>query len=351
MDFQFLKYLEDKKFLIPFFLFVSFLFLLAISYWSYVYFTTNKFFLQFNNNLSNKQPVYFSQLDGSLVTSKQDQIPEIVGIMIDNHPDARPQSGLSEASVVYEALVEGGMTRYLAIYNKEQVVEKVGPVRSARPYYIDFLGEYGHPVYMFCGGSPQALEDVKSVNLLAGNEIYFGSYYWRDNALVSPHNLFTSSSLWKKLSSNFNKNSTSSVWSGWQFSNSVTSSKDIKDIILSFSYYYEVEWKYNENKNNYERYIDNVQQKDSAGMVLTADNILIQFAPVQLLDEVGRLQIDTSGGGEARVLRKGGMIYGAWKKENSRTRFYDKEGQEIFLVPGKTWVEVLPANAIIKVSN
>jgi hypothetical protein len=86
--------------------------------------------------------VYYSQLDGMPVTDASKQVPNTVGVMIDNHPDAYPQSGLVDARVVYEAPVEGGITRYMAIFDASQTSTKAGPVRSARPYYLDWIREY-----------------------------------------------------------------------------------------------------------------------------------------------------------------------------------------------------------------
>jgi len=92
-------------------------------------------------------------IDGQCVDTTDEVRPKLVVVAVDNHPKARPQSGLNSARVVYEAPVEGGYTRYMALYLVDDDVGKVGPVRSARPYFLDWLSEYGKPMYMHVGGS------------------------------------------------------------------------------------------------------------------------------------------------------------------------------------------------------
>ncbi|MBI5221693.1 MAG: DUF3048 domain-containing protein [Candidatus Magasanikbacteria bacterium] len=149
-------------------------------------------------DITPQLPQYFSSLDGTTVSSSEMINPFVVGIMIDNHPDARPQSGLVAAKIVYEAPAEGGITRYFAIFDSIQSVEKVGPVRSARPYFVDWLEEYSG-LYMHCGGAPEALAKIKSEKVFDADEFFNGPYYWRDESRIAPHNLFTKSEQIKKI--------------------------------------------------------------------------------------------------------------------------------------------------------
>ncbi|HLC70188.1 MAG TPA: DUF3048 domain-containing protein, partial [Patescibacteria group bacterium] len=114
-----------------------------------------------NSASSTPEFIYFSALDGRGVTSSEKVTPQVVAVMIDNHIDARPQSGLAVASVVYEVPVEGSITRFMALYDGDDLVEEVGPVRSARAYYLDWLSEYGDALYLHVGGSPEALNLIK----------------------------------------------------------------------------------------------------------------------------------------------------------------------------------------------
>lgn len=304
--------------------------------------------------LEEKKPTEFrSQLDGTVVPEGEQQ-PEIVTVMIDNLSAALPQVGVKEAPVVYEAPVEGGVTRFMAVFPRSSTIQKVGPVRSARPYFLDWLREYGDAMYIHCGGSPEALSKIKSENIFDANEFYNGGYFWRDNARYAPHNLFIKSINWQKLWTDKGPEKSKS-WQGWVFDSTAptgTEIADIKEINIQYSPGYSVGWKYDPTANVFGRERGGKPFSDTSGQIL-ADNILIQFASVEILDEVGRRAIDTVAVGEARVLRDGKIIKGTWKKEGiyDRTRFYDLAGQEIKIKPGRTWVQVVPLGTALDITN
>ena len=131
-------------------------------------------------------------LDGTYVEGKA-EFP--YAVMIDNRPEARPQYGLGDAFLVYETLVEGGATRYLAFFQNVDV-SRIGPVRSARDYFVPWVAEM-HAAFVHSGGSPQALAAIKLLSIYDVEEIsYLGTqYFWRDADRPEPHNLFTSSSM------------------------------------------------------------------------------------------------------------------------------------------------------------
>ena len=110
---------------------------------------------------------------------------------IDNITVARPQSGISKASLVYEAPVEAGITRFLAIYPEGEDVERIGPVRSARPYFLDWAAEFD-ALFVHVGGSPEALEKLRAYDMRDLNEFFNGAYFWRDRSRSAPHNTYTS---------------------------------------------------------------------------------------------------------------------------------------------------------------
>lgn len=297
---------------------------------------------------------HFSQLDGAGVLTAAEETPQVVGVMIDNHPDARPQSGLASARVVYEVPVEGEFTRYFALFNASTTVAEVGPVRSARPYFIDWLGEYGTALYMHSGGSPDALQKIKDVGIFDANEFFWGRYYWRSDDRVAPHNLYTNNLRWQELLLNVGRQPAS--WQGWSFANNgelvTTSSEPVQTVTIKYSRNYNVQWKFNGKTKQYERYVNGAPDLDKVGTQITATNILVQTVAMQTIDEEGRKDITTIGSGEARVLEAGRLVRGKWKKEaGKRTRFYDQSGTEALLQPGITWVEVVPVNAAIEVGN
>ena len=298
---------------------------------------------------SSPAPIfYYSVLDGLPVSSTENMNPSVVGIMIDNHPDARPQNGLSSAKLIYEAPAEGGITRYLAIFDANQSIEKIGPVRSARPYFVDWLQEYGG-LYMHCGGSPDALAKIKIEKIFALNEMYNSVYFWRDNNRSAPHNLYTNSAHWNKF---FSIGKTAGKFlAGWKFGNLSTNNLEpVKNISIEYSSNYFVDWMYLADSKKYQRLVNNKKQQED-GLNLLGDNIIIQYVKTQVLDDYGRLGIAITGQGDMRLLRDGVMMRGIWKKENDRTRFYDLAGQELILKPGKIWVQIVPKDINIKIST
>ncbi len=295
------------------------------------------------------QPMYYSSLNGMPVSSTEKMKSSVVGIMIDNHNDARPQSGLLAAKIVYEAPAEGGITRYFAIYDSEQNIDKIGPVRSARPYFIDWIEEYDG-LYMHCGGSPEALERLKKGPVFDLNEMTNGDYYWRDTNKIAPHNLYTNSEKWNKI---LTKRESSKKFfnNGWLFGEiSTTSTEQVKNISIDYTLDYAVGWTYDGNQKNYHRLINGVAMNEE-GINLLADSIVIQYVKSVVVDDYGRKEITTSGQGDMRLLRDGIMIRGVWKKDNGRTRFYDNAGQEQKLKPGKIWIQIVPKDINIKIST
>ncbi|MEK7624829.1 MAG: DUF3048 domain-containing protein [Patescibacteria group bacterium] len=301
--------------------------------------------------LTPRPPLYLSQFDGMPVSSTAEQIPEVLGVMIDNHPDARPQAGLSQARVVYEAPVEGGLTRYFALFNSSQIVAKVGPVRSARPYFLDWLAEYGRSSYWHSGGSSDALSLIKQYAVWDVNEFYLGPYFWRSSDREAPHNLYTNSEKWNTLIAGTPHDS--SGWLGWNFGkNSLASasSSEVADLKINL---YGVGWSYDADLGRYVRSINNRAMFDEAGQKILADTVAVQFVDTDVIDEEGRRTVTTVGEGEARFVRDGRMWRATWRKADraSRTRFYDAGGNELSFKPGQIWIEVIPQNTTIEVSS
>jgi hypothetical protein len=299
---------------------------------------------------------YINPLDGTAVKLKTDSAVQVVGVMVDNHPDARPESGISKAKIVYEAPVEGGLTRYLAIFDNQQAVAEVGPVRSARAYFLDWLQEYDNGLYMHSGGSPEALGLIKARKIFDANEFYWGEYYWRSSNRTAPHNLYTNNENWQKVVGQYG--STSSLFTmdkGWKYSRLVGTTITTSSVLkIPFSTYYQVAWAYDAKKLSYSRAINGEIETDKDGSQVLARNILVQITDVQDVagDDKGRQAITTLGSGEAMILKKGSVTYGTWEKKSlkDRTRFYNKEGKEIVLAPGNTWVEIVPKEVNVQVN-
>ena len=311
---------------------------------------------------------YVNPLDGKAINKKADSAAQVVGVMIDNHPDSRPASSLAKAKIVYEAPVEGGLTRYLAIFDSKQVVAEVGPVRSARAYFLDWLQEYGRGLYMHSGGSPEALSAIKIKKIFDANEFFWGEYYWRSQDRSAPHNLYTNSDNWAKAVSQRGQSADLfTVRKAWKYSRLVGQTIGKKSgLKIPYGPTNVVSWVYDVKKLDYVRSVNGQPEVDKDGAAVRARNILVQITEVKEIngDAKGRVEITTIGGGEAIILKKGSVTYGTWKKPSSesalpgvalaktgRTRFYDKNKKEIFLAPGNTWVEVVPKETNILVMN
>lgn len=324
----------------------------------FFYFYPSKELSQASNNsqISVAAATYINPLDGTIVKSKADSVVQVVGVMIDNHPDARPESGLSKAKIVYEVPVEGGITRYFALFDSKQTVSEVGPVRSARAYFLDWLQEYGNALYQHSGGSPEALGLIKSRKIFDANEFFWGEYYWRDHEREAPHNLYTSSDNWQKIINQYaNTSSLFTADKAWKFSRSlgvtIANSSSIK---IPYDDGYTVSWNYNSKELNYIRSINGREQKDKDGSPVIARNILVQITKVANIanDDKGRKALTTVGSGDAMIFKKGAVIYGTWKRNSfiGRTRFYGKDKKEVILAPGNTWVQVVPDDVNVVVN-
>ena len=139
---------------------------------------------------------YFSPYTGEEVTKKVFNNIAVLAI-IENSLDARPQSGLNSADIVYETMAEGGIPRFIALFQKENA-NKIGPIRSARSYFLDISKEYNLP-FAHCGGSEEALLKINGEKLMSMNEMTNSSTYWRDSIRKAPHNLYTSSTKLREL--------------------------------------------------------------------------------------------------------------------------------------------------------
>lgn len=300
------------------------------------------------------KPKFMSELDG-LAVGKTNVNPQVVAVMIDNHPDARPAWGLAKAKIVYEVPVEGEFTRYMALYDNLQTVAQVGPVRSARTYFLDWLQEYGRGLYMHSGGSPDALTQIPQRKIFDANEFFWGTYYWRGIDKQSPHNLYTKSTAWQSIINSYSTSTYRMPYgNGWKYLTRVGQPTKAQNAIkIIYDPNYIVSWQYDSKAMNYVRYINGIKYTDADGSEVHTRNILVQYVAVSVLDNEGRKEIITVGTGSGRVLEKGKTITVTWKKESvsGRTRFYTTEGKEVTLLPGTTWVEVVPENGKVELTN
>lgn len=291
-------------------------------------------------------------LDGVCVNTVSEVYPCAVGVMIENHFDSWPQAGLREASVVYEAPVEAGITRFLAIYPAMMNVPKVGPVRSARPYYLDWISEYSSAPYFHVGGSPAALQLIHDRQMVSGvNEMTRGWYFWRAPNRFAPHNTYTSSDLWNKAIVDFGDKLLAGEYDSWQFNTMSATGTAATDLKIKFAPpVYSVSWHFVSTTSQYLRDQAGDAHLDETGQQIYADNVVIITTDIGVIDEVGRREIRTMGGGGCVVARDGVVIEGKWVKNSPAQRIHcvDESGREISLRSGHTWVEIRNEKIIVE---
>lgn len=290
-------------------------------------------------------------IDGMLI-SEEDKEFYPLAVMIENNEVARPQSGLDKANLVIEVPVEGGITRFLAIFADGEKVDKIGPIRSARPYFFDWAKEFD-ALYCHVGGSPEALKILKRDYSIYNLDQYFQSkYYWRSSKQARPHNVYSSSELLYRAVEDIKLQQEN--FDVWKFKEDLPLSErnDItEDIIIDFSTYINrAEWRYNKENNEYLRYQAGIQHLTSEGNQIKAKNVIIQETSIISLDEKDRKKIKIIGAGNAIIFLDGKIIKGYWKKLSAkeRTKFYDQDNKEVEFNRGSSWIEVVGKNVDLR---
>lgn len=292
----------------------------------------------------------FSRLTGLEITEEESKKRPIV-VMLDNHYSARPQSGLSDAEVIYEILAEGSITRYMAVFQKNEA-EVIGPIRSARPYFIERALEF-KPLYVHVGGSMQALTDIINYRVadIEGLSVGAGVFYRTDHKKM-PHNAYSSHDGIRK-EANRKDYFTEVEFSGMPvtYQPYVLEGTEANHVTVQYkkpssgdAVGYSIAFRYDEENKNYLRYVNGEEHLDEeTGIHLTADNIIIQKTSHKVLDSAGRREIRMIGSGRGFYVNKGVYIPITWKKENlyAATRYYYEDGEEILLNPGITWIQVI----------
>lgn len=297
------------------------------------------------------------RIDGVIVEEGKENIYP-TAVMVENITSVRPQAGLSQAGVVYEALAEGGITRFMAVFAGGEA-NKIGPVRSARSYYLEWLSEYD-AMYVFSGAYPPVLAAVSGLGIKNINAMYAGSkYYWRDNSVGAPHNMFTNS---EKINLALRDNEYDKLtpeFRQWKFVDGAEEAdrpSEEKSIKIDFSSAgYKVVYEYDKESNSYLRFNPEgaIHSDRNTGEQLSPKNVVIIRVAADVIDDEGRLGMDVTGEGDAVMFSNGQTHKGTWEKESrtSRTIFYYEDGTEHEFVRGQTWVEAVPPDRSVTYSE
>ena len=307
----------------------------------------------FNENISNferqnQTQKFFLPYTGE-ETSKENVDKVAFMAIIENSTDARPQSGISKADFTFETMAEGGIPRFIALFQKNTVKE-IGPIRSARSYFIDISKEFKLP-FAHCGGSEDALNSIKAQNLMSLNEMTNGSYYWRDKTRKAPHNLYTSSEklieLIKKKNYTNKENEKIKFDSEYWENDALPKANMVK---LTLNRFYNTHYEFQDGR--YMKYMDNVKTIDKAyNEPVAVKNVVIQKTSITLNKDKIHVDIPLVGKGEGYVISNGKYQRINWFKESldSPTILKDLDGKEVPLSEGNTWWNIIDKNNVVEI--
>lgn len=321
-------------------------------------------------------------LNGVKYTTKERedwQTRRPLAAMIENHEEARPQSGLSRADVIYEAIAESWVSRFMGVYYCNTPFENIflAPVRSARTYYVDWVSEYD-ALYNHVGGANRYTDNaektdpradalgqidrygIKDMDLLASGIGYPNCYRnpdRLDHPVATEHTVVCQT---EKIYEIAKKRGWTNVdedgisWDKnfvkWTFKDDALEADrgTVNTIKLVFAEGYEkydVEWNYDKLTNSYKRKSGGVVHLDlETKEQLSAKNVVVQLTKVMgPVDDNGHMLYTTIGSGKALIFLDGKVTVGSWAKKTriSRTQFYDALGKEIAFVRGLIWIELL----------
>lgn len=299
-----------------------------------------------------------------------------LAVMIENSKDSRPQSGLSLADIIYEAVAEGGTTRFMGIFYCGATLGNISlaPVRSARIYFVNWVPEYD-ALYNHVGGAGRCEDETVDdrAKALCAIRRYgikdldqFGisfpdcyrNYDRLDHPVATEHTMVCRLDNLYKIAqargwTNVDENGV--LWDKnyvpWKFKEEAKENDRVNVSPISFIFWpgykdYAVRWEYDKTNNIYKRFNADEPHKDlETGEQLTAKNIVIQFAKeTGGIDEHAHLLYETIGSGKALIFQDGTVTNGSWKKETrlARTRFFDTNGKEVAFNPGQIWIELMP---------
>jgi hypothetical protein len=271
----------------------------------------------------------------------------VLSVKIENAPEARPQIGLAEADVVYEQEAEGGITRFNALYHCSDG-ERVGPIRSARPVDPAILQQYGDPLFVHAGSVDAVIRDVEEAGIEDINCNFELEVCPRDPNFSAPHDIFTSTDSLRDAG----KTPGSPPEEVFTFDDEAPKGKRAREVHLSFSGVANVYWRYRANQGAYLRFHDETPHDLEDGSQVAAPNVVVMIVErldTRISDSAGNPvpNFEIVGSGDLYVFRDGKVIQGRWDRdeESSLTSLLDRQGNEIALAPGQTWVELFPEDA------
>lgn len=286
-----------------------------------------------------------------------------IAVMIDDDARARPQSGFSKASIVWHAPAEGGVPRYMMIF-QDQIPAGVGPIRSSRQYYIEWASEWT-AMYVHHGGSPQALATLSAKG--RGSWVYnadgfrwLGRYLWRTHdRAAAPHNVYTDGEHLRALAKRLDADD-GPIEPIWTFAPAAPLESRPVGAVVTVTYPYEtITYRYDAATNRYVRFLNKSKQPQVDGVdgeVVSPTNVVIlrmRFGPLNDgHPSKHRLEAHDVGKGQAWISTNGVTVKGTWKKASptAPTLLFGPDGKPFTLTAGQTFVQVIPLTYSYKIT-
>lgn len=273
-------------------------------------------------------------------------------VMIDNHPDAYPQSGLDKAAIVFEGLAEYGVTRFIGLYQDgvTDEVGEIGPVRSTRLYFAQWAMGF-HPIYAYAGGSPDGVKLAETTDqFVKFDALRQRAYTWRDNKRAAPHNLYTNSRLLRAFATDMQASAFDDASVGYLFDNLTPTSPAA---VTGLDYFFldqrsRAGFSYDPATNGYLRSMRGQPHIDRVtGKRLWTRNVVVMQVTESARpgDDKRRIDQDVIGSGPARLFTGGDSREITWRKTDASTplRFYDADNNEIVFNSGPIWIAAIPS--------
>ncbi len=317
------------------------------------------FLLSMNDDSKKKEDVKID--DATTVEKKDLTVYDVnsnrrpIAIMIDNNAGNNAHVGLQDAYLTYEIIVEGGLTRIMAIF-KDVNTSVIGPVRSSRHYFLDYALE-SDAIYAHYGWSTYAENDIRSLGVNNINGLYDNGYY-RNYNIAAPHNVFTSIEDLYNVAGSKGYSTTSDNYSLLNYTpddvnfNATSDLLTANNISMTYSYSQVRSYTYDSTNRYYLRYMNNSPHTDrDSGVQYHYKNIIIMKVNNSTLDSYGRQDLDTVGNGEGYYITNGYAIPITWSRDSrsGKTHYY-YGGNELVVSDGNTMIQVVPLNSSISIN-
>ncbi len=283
-----------------------------------------------------------------------------IAVMINNNHQAWPHAGLDDAYITYEIIAEGGITRLMAIF-KDQDTAKIGSVRSARPYYLDYALE-NDAIYVHYGWSEDAKSDIQSLGVDNINGLTASSVFWRDTSLnkATEHTAFTSMEKIKEYADNqgYTRDTNKDLLLNYSVDeinlNKKEDAQKADSVYIKYSYYTDTSYEYDAENKVYKRSMSGTPHKDAiTGEQYTVKNIIITPIENYSYDSYGRQKLNNIGEGEGYFITNGYAVPITWEKDSrsAQTIYRYKNGKEIKVNDGNTYIQIQPKGETLTIEG